>query len=614
MFIRRSPTRNKATGESYFTYRLVRSERLDGKVRQLTLLNLGRHFPLAQDQWPTLCARVEQLIGGQAVLLPVDLPEHVERMAQRYAGHLVVRADTVPAATPDSSDVAAAAPTPPPAPVAVDIDSLELLRPRSVGVEHVGLWAIERLRLEARLAELGFNGIARAAVIGSIIGRLAAPGSERATWDWLCHTSALGELLDVDFEGLSAMRLYRASDALIGHRDALEAQLFAHVCDLFGLEQTITLFDLTNTSFEGDAAAQPKATRGRSKEKRSDCPLMTLGLVLDGSGFVRRSRMFEGNAVEARTLQGMLAGLGAVAGAMVILDAGIATQANLDWLVAQNYRYLVVRRGADRQVDFDAAVTLTTANGAPLRLQKVLRDDGRTMDLYCHSPGRELKEAAMNARLVQRFDAGLQKLADGLKKPRGQKRLDRLQERIGRLKERSRGIGQHYQITLEPDASGQKALSLTWKQDPVAGSRLTDPGIYCLTTNETNWDEATLWRTYILLTDLEAVFRSLKSDLGLRPIFHTTEGRTEGHLFITVLAYQCVHLIRSELQKHGIHDSWATLRRILSVQRRVTATFRQPDGHTLNVRKSTLAEPDLRNLYQALGLNSNPGGTRKLIT
>jgi transposase len=236
------------------------------------------------------------------------------------------------------------------------------------------------------------------------------------------------------------------------------------------------------------------------------------------------------------------------------------------------------------------------------------------VDLYCHSPGRELKETAINARFVQRFEAGLQKLADGLKKPRGQKRLDRLQERIGRLKERSRGIGQHYQITLEPDASGQKAIALTWKQDPVAGSQLTDPGVYCLTTNETGWDEATLWRTYIRLTDLEAVFRNLKSDLGLRPIFHTTEARTEGHLFITVLAYQCVHLIRTELQKHGLNDSWATLRRILSVQRRVTATFRQPDGYTLNVRKSTLAEPGLRKIYQALGLNPAPGGTRKLIT
>ncbi len=465
-----------------------------------------------------------------------------------------------------------------------------------------------------RLAELGFSGVARAAVIGSLLGRLAAPGSERATGQWLCHTSALGELLDVDFEALSPMRLYRASDALVHYREALEAPVFARVRDLFNLGETITLFDLTNTYFEGDATAQPKAARGHSKEKRSDCVLVTLGLVLDGSGLVRRSRVFDGNAVEAPTLPVMLHGLGAAAGAMVILDRGIATQANLNWRVDHGYRYWVAQRGGTRQFDADAAVTIDTAGGESIRLQKVLSDDGQTVQLYCHSPGREQKETAINTRFRQRFEASLQKLADGLTKPRAAKRLDRLQERIGRLKERSRGIGQHYQITLEPDAEGNKAVSLTWVQHPVAGTRFTDPGVYCLTSNETGWDEATLWRTYILLTDLEAVFRSLKSDLGLRPIFHTTETRTEGHLFITVLAYQCVHLIRTELQKHGIHDRWATLRDVLLVQRRVTATFRQSDGHTLNVRKSTLAEPDLLRIYQALGLNAAPGGTRKLIT
>ena len=118
---------------------------------------------------------------------------------------------------------------------------------------------------------------------------------------------------------------------------------------------------------------------------------------------------------------------------------------------------------------------------------------------------------------------------------------------------------------------------------------------------------------HIQLSDLEAVFRSLKSELGLRPIYHSKEARTEGHLFITVLAYQCVQLLRTRLKAKGIHYSWASLRNLLSVQRRVTATFRQRDGRTLNVRKSTVAEPALLKIYQALGLNPSPGGTRKLI-
>jgi transposase len=434
-----------------------------------------------------------------------------------------------------------------------------------------------------------------------------------ASWNWLCQTSALGELLDVDFEGLSPRRLYRASDALVKHRARIEAQLFERVRDLFGLEETITLFDLTNTYFEGEAAAQPMAVRGRSKEKRSDCPLVTLGLVLDGSGFVRRSQVFEGNAVEARTLETMLQGLQAPPGALVILDRGIATQANLAWLVQQGYRYLVAARDGARQFDPVQAVEIASASGDAIRIQKVVSEDGQQVRLYCHSPGREQKETAISTRFAERFEAGLTKLAEGLSKPRGEKRIDRLMERIGRLKEKSRGIGQHYQIQLEPDAEGKRAVSLSWNSQPVAGSMLTDPGVYCLATNETRWDEETLWRTYIMLSDLEAVFRSLKSELGLRPIYHSKEARTEGHLFITVLAYQCVQLLRTRLKAKGIHGSWASLRMILSVQRRVTATFRQRDRRTLNVRKSTVAEPALLKIYQALGLNPSPGGTRKLI-
>ena len=607
MFIRRSPTRNKASGESYFTFRLVRSERIGGKVRQVTLLNLGRHFPVAQDDWPLLCGRIEELISGQASLLPVELAASAERLAQRYAALLVARA--VP---PPSANAEAAAAKASPA-VAVDVGSLELVRPRSVGVEHVGLWALTTLGIVELLTEVGLNGVQRAAVIGNLIGRMAAPGSERATWQWLCQTSALGELLDVDYEGLSLMRLYRASDQLMRHRETIESHLFGRVRDLFGLDETITLYDLTHTYFEGAAAAQPQAQRGRSKEKRSDCPLVTLGLVLDGSGFVRRSRVLAGNAVEAHTLQGMLQGLNAAPGALVVMDRGIATADNLRWLVEQGYRYLVVSRSGGRQFDPEQALAIATASGETLRVQKVLNGDGTEVRLYCHSPGREQKENAITARFITRFETGLQKLADGLTQPRGEKRLDRLQERIGRLKATSHGIGQHYQIELEADATGQKAVALRWQQQPVPGTMLTDPGVYCLASNETGWDEETLWRVYMMLTDLEAVFRCFKSELGLRPIFHAKQVRTEGHLFITVLAYQCVHLIRTELKKHGIDASWASLRQILAVQRRVTATFRQEDGRTLNVRKSTRAEPDLLNIYQALGLDAAPGGTRKLI-
>jgi transposase len=602
MFIRRTAARNTTTGESYFTYRLVRTERVGGKVRQITLLNLGREFALPQQDWPALCLRIEQLISAQDTLLAVQCPARIEAAAQRYAGQLVVRTPTnkATAQQPDFCEV--------------DIDSVEDRQPRSVGVEHVGLAAMQKLGFVDMLKTLGLNGMSRAAVIGNVIGRMAKPASELATWKWLQRESALGELIDVNFQAMSLMRLYRASDALVKHRAHIEEHLFARLRTLFALEETVTLYDLTNTYFEGQCAANPKAALGRSKEKRSDCPLVTLGLVLDGSGFVRRSRLFEGNATEARTLEQMLQDLAAPKQALVICDAGIATADNLTWLIANGYRYLVVSREQHRQFDAQAATALDSAGGETIRVHKVLSDDGQEVRLYCHSTGREKKEVAIVERFAERLEKALTQLAQGLSKPRGEKRYDKIMERIGRLKQKSHGLGQHYQITVQPDESGKKVRSITWSKTPKSGSMLTDPGVYCLRSNETTWDAQKLWRTYIMLTDLEAVFRSLKSELGLRPVYHSKEVRTDGHLFISVLAYQFVQFLRTHLKARDIHDSWNSLRQTLTIQRRTTTSFRQRDGRTLHVRKTSAPEPDLQTLYAILGFDPKPGGIKKLVT
>jgi Transposase DDE domain len=341
---------------------------------------------------------------------------------------------------------------------------------------------------------------------------------------------------------------------------------------------------------------------------------VTLGLVLDGSGFVRRSRTFEGNVSEGITLAEMLTGLNAPPGALVIMDAGIATEANLAWLVANGYRYLVVRRGGARQFDETRALAIKTAGGETLRLQKELSEDGQEVRLYCHSAGRAAKETAMVTRFTQGFEAGLQKIVAGLQKPRAEKRHDKILERIGRLQEKSRGASQHYTVTLVTDAAGKTVTSLSWEKSLVSGTMATHPGVYCLRSNEMTWDEERLWRTYTMLTDLESVFRSLKSELGLRPVFHSKEVRSDGHLFITVLAYQCVQVLRTQLKAAGIHDSWSSLRKTLSVQQRITASLRRKDGRTVHVRKSTVAEPSLMAIYDALAIDSAPGGTKKLIS
>jgi len=142
---------------------------------------------------------------------------------------------------------------------------------------------------------------------------------------------------------------------------------------------------------------------------------------------------------------------------------------------------------------------------------------------------------------------------------------------------------------------------------------LTHSGVYCLRTNHVTWDEATLWRTYTMLTDLEAVFSCLKSELGRRPVYHHKEERADGHLFITVLAYQAIQAMRRQLKEQGVTTSWTGLRDLLSVQRRVTATFRQRDGQTLHVRKATVAEPKLLKIYEGLGISASPGGVKKMV-
>jgi transposase len=494
----------------------------------------------------------------------------------------------------------------------VAVASLELTRPRSAGVEQVCLWAMAQVGFVELLSELKLSGPIRSAIIGSIIARMAAPGSERAAWRYLTERSALGELLEVDFEGMRPEMLYRASDALFAKKDAIEQALAVRIRQLFALPRTITLYDLTNTYFEGQAAGVAKAKRGHSKENRTDCPLLTLALALDEHGFVERSEVFAGNAAEAPTLQTMLKKLAVGKTDMVVMDRGIATEENLAWLREQGYRYLVVSRERHRYFDANQAVSVETASGPSVSLQRVLSEDGEEVRLYCHSEAREGKERAIEDRFAKAFESGLQRLVEGLSNPRTGKRLGVIQERIGKLKARCKGAAQHYAVAVSADDAGH-ATAITWERTPVPGSRADLPGVYCLRSNRTDWDEATMWHTYTMLTDLEAVFRSLKSELGLRPIFHHKESRCDGHLFITVLAYQFVQIIRKRLGEADIHERWSILRERLAVQQRVTATFTRADGRTLHVRKATRPEPHQALIYRTLACNPAPGGVQKTV-
>jgi len=607
MFIRRTTIKSRESGEPYYTYRLVESVRTAAGVRQHTVLNLGRNFEVPRAQWASLAQRIEALLGGQLDLIADGLDAQWEAIAEQIAARLVSRRGTAveeqTGGSAQESDYQR-----------VDVARVEVIRPRSVGAEHVALEALRRLGLDRKLVELGFNRHQLSAAIGTIVGRMVQPGSELATHQWLQQRSGLGELLDYDFSALDLTRLYRVSDQLLAHRAALETHLYRQELDLFSLSETITLYDLTNTFFEGTASGNPKAQYGHSKEKRTDCPLVTLALVLDASGFPKRSEVFEGNVSEPKTLEKMLQRLSLAPGAVaptVVLDAGIATEENLAWLAEQGYRYLAVSRERHKQFDAEAATLIRAAGDTQIRAQRLVDEASGEVRLYCHSTGREAKERGIERRFSTRLEADLQYLAEGLHLPRRVKNYEAVLTRIGRLRQRYSRVARYYDIRLEKDEASGNAKALVWTR--IVPTEDTLPGVYCLRTNQADWDETTLWHTYTMLTDLEAVFRSLKSELGLRPIYHHKSKRVDGHLFIAVLAYHLVHTLRIQLKAQGIHLSWESLRNQLAGQERVTVVLHREDGQIYHIRKATRPEPHQQILYNALGIAHLPGKSEKTL-
>ena len=600
MFIRQTQTRSSSTGGSYFTHRLVESRRVGRKVSQHTLLNLGTNFDLPKEAWPELCTRIEQILNSEQALFALD--PTIEQNAQHLYSQIIARRGEIQApGTGENQHFEE-----------VDVNSLQQIKPRSVGAEHVSLEALKELRIPEILEQAGFSGRQRAEALGNIIGRMCAPRSERATAEWLKETSALGELLKHDFAAMPLMQLYRASDRLFKKKDLIEEKIFERVTDIFNLTPTVTLYDLTNTYMEGNASLNPKAQRGRSKEKRSDCPLLTLGLSLDASGFIRHSKVFEGNFSEGSTLQEMLRQLQAPDDALVIMDAGIASEENLQWLTDNKYNYLVVSRERKRDMDMGKASIIESAGGHRIHLQRQPGQHEGEIKLACWSEQRAMKDEGINERFREKYEQELKKISEGLKKPRFTKKRDALCQRIGRLKEKCKRVSAHYRIDLKADETTGLVTELTWEYQPRPASKQTHPGVYKLRTTLTDWNDGDLWRTYTMLTDLEAVFRSLKSELGMRPAYHHKEERCDGHLFITVLAYQAVQVIRRKLGEHGINESWASLREKLSRQYRITATFKQRDGKTLHIRQATRPEEELADIYTKLKISADPGGLQRM--
>ena len=265
---------------------------------------------------------------------------------------------------------------------------------------------------------------------------------------------------------------------------------------------------------------------------------------------------------------------------IVAMDAGIATEANIAWLKEEGYRYIVVSRKRHTIFDAEQSVVVNAQGdiNKEVTAYRHITPEGE-IELYCRSRAREAKEEAMFAKSNERFLEALEYLTKGLSLPRRTKKYEKVLEKIGRLKEHYAYAAQHYTIEVSKDPKGPNATQIQYhKKEGEKEKDNSRYGIYCLRSNLSEMDEKELWHTYVTLTEIEAVFRSLKSELGLRPIYHHKEKRIDAHLFLTLVAYALVHTIRHQLKKEGIHDSWETIRKNLSTLMRSTLSLPTKEG------------------------------------
>ena len=607
MFIRKVLHKNKKNRKEYFTYKLVESVRTERGPRQRDVLNLGVSFKLPEEQWKDLANCIETELTGQRPLF--DYPKKLRALARKYARTITHQRSE---AIDERQDIPADYQV-------VDVNSVDSEDVRTVGAEHVVYETIKELGLDRKLRSFGLTRMQLSLALGMIAGRMIFPGSERATHQWLLERSALDELMGVDLSGVSLDSAYKAADLLLKHKEAIEDHLRQTEGQLFGLDEKIILYDLTNTFIEGTGKFNGKARYGRSKEKRSDCRLVTLALVLDVQGFPKKSRIYEGNISEPKTLEQMIKGLSAgecgrdpLLMPMIILDAGIASEDNIKWLRGKGYRYIVVSRKKKKAIPPGVTMEAVKRNDkGDVLVEAGLchNPDTDEFELYCHSVDKEKKEEGIKSRFQGRLESDLMTARNALNKKYGTKNYEKVIERIGRLKERYRSVANAYKITIVKDPITDKAKDIKWSRT----KREKTSGVYCLRTDQKALDVQQIWDIYTMLTDIEDAFRCMKSELGLRPIYHQKEARCDGHIFITVIAYHIMHTIRFKLRQKSVKFCWTTIRRQLSTHVRVTTTMKRKDNKVIKIRKSSKTEPGHEVIYDALGLSYRPGRTIKTI-
>ncbi len=615
-------------------YRLLESYRNhNGQACHRTMLSAGFLDELSAEQLNAiqkiLTAKVANL-GNPLFELPYSDDLVVLDYVERFFNRMVVekridihKEEATPKAVRHGKDYQR-----------IDINSIRNKDVREIGAQWLSYQAIGQLRIASFLEQQGWNDSDIRLALTHIISRAVYPASELKTSSWIKENSAVCEITGFDIEKVTKDQLYRISTKLYNEKEALEQYLSFRTNELFDIEDRIMLYDLTNTYFEGRKTGSKLAKFGRSKEKRSDAKLVVLALVVNPEGFIKYSAILQGNMSDPATLESMIENLrvktsSSAKKALIVMDAGIATEDNLKMVKAKGYDYLCVTRSSlkNYKVETDAAaVTVTDNKKQKIELCPVKSDKNTDYYLKVESHTKELKERSMNDQFRQRFEDGLQIIAESLTKKGGVKQADKVYERIGRLKGKYPSIQRYFDIEVvveerperkrkeenNPPEQKQIATAINWsiKKDVDINAR---SGVYFLRTSLEGQSQEMLWQFYNTIREIEATFRILKTDLDLRPIYHKKDESTMAHLHLGLLAYWVVNTIRHQLKKEKIHSNWSEIVRVMNTQKAVTTLAQNDKDEVIQIRRCTEPNQKVQKLYDALKYKYAPFVKKKSV-
>jgi transposase len=491
----------------------------------------------------------------------------------------------------------------------VVLDRVRWERPRQFGPVFLAhhLWRL--LGLDELLAERMEEGAEEVpwGLMAFILtaARLISPTSELGIEQRFYPTTALEDITGVSEEKVNKDRLYRTLDRLLPHKSALEAHLKDRLGKLFAEPFDLLLYDLTSTYFEGLATGNPDAKRGHSRDHRSDCAQIVIGLVVTRSGLPLGYEVFAGNRNDATTLthvMGRMEELYGKASRVWVFDRGVASEKNLEALRRAGGNYLVgTPRTLLRKVERALLEKDYTVVREGIEAKLVAAPDGGADTfILCRSAQRQQKEAAIHERFDRRMQEGLERISKGVVSGRLTNR-DVLHERLGRLRLECSRVARAYSVRVTGDG---RTLSLAWTKDEQKAEwmRQTE-GAYLLRTNLTGHDEADLWHMYMQLNDAEAAFRTLKQDLSIRPLHHQTQDRVRAHVLVCFLAYALFRTLGMLAKNRGLAMS---PRRILDALANIhSGDIILPliDGRELRLRRISRPDSAQAEILRRLNLN-----------